>query len=163
VQQISPRMRAAIRRYARDDDDADDLLQDCWVQVIVQLENFKRNGSFPAWAIAVGKNVGRMARRRRQRTREQRAAPDSSEAVLDRRPNPEEQLVSNEIGELLSSALARLPDRERDMMVLRFIEDRSTADAAAQIGVTVRSARTIQRRAIHRLRSMSDVMEQLLH
>ena len=163
MQQISPRMRVAIRPYARDDDDADDLLQDCWVQVIDQLDNFKRNGSFPAWAIAVGKNVGRMALRRRQRAGEQRAAPESSEAVLDPGPNPEEQLVSSEMGELLNSALARLPDRERDMMVLRFVEDLSTADAAARIGVNARSARAIQRRAVHRLRSMSDVMEKLLH
>ena len=162
VQQISPRMLAAIRRYARDDDDAHDLLQECWVQVMEQLDNFKRNGSFAAWAIAVGKNVGRTELRRRERTGEQRAAPESSDEVLDRGPNPEEVLIMNELRELLNSALARLPDRERDMIVLRLIEERSTADAAARIGVSVRSGRAIQLRALYRLQNMSDVMEELM-
>ena len=163
VRQISPRMLAAIRPYARDDDDADDLLQDSWIRVMDQLDNFRQNGSFPAWAIAVAKNVARTARRRRERTGEQRAAPESTEEVLDRGPNPEEELLSNERRKLLSSALARLPDRERDIMVLRFIEGRSTTEAAASIGVRVRSARAMQRRAIHRLRSMFDLMEKLMH
>ena len=156
-------MLAAIRPYARDDDEADDLLQDSWLKVMEQLDHFKRNGSFAAWAIAVSKNVARTVRRRRERAGEQRAAPESAEGVMDRGPNPEEELASQEVRELLNAALARLPDRERDMMVLRLIEERSTADAAACIGVTVRSARDIQRRAIHRLRSMSDVMEKLMN
>lgn len=163
VRQISPRMLAAIRPYARDDGDAEDLLQDSWLRVMDQLDNFKQNGSFPAWAIAVAKNVARTARRRRERTREQRAAQESVEEVLDRGPNPEEELLSNERRELLNSALARLPDRERDIVVLRIIEGRSTADAAARIGVGVRSVRALQRRAIHRLRSMFDVMDKLMH
>ncbi|MYA40313.1 MAG: sigma-70 family RNA polymerase sigma factor [Gemmatimonadetes bacterium] len=135
VRQISPRMLEAIRPYARDNDDADDLLQESWLRVMDQLDNFKHNGSFPAWAIAVAKNVARTARRRRERTGEQRAAPESTEEVLDRGPNPEEELLFNEQRELLNSALARLPDRERDIVVLRFIEGRSTAEAAARIGV----------------------------
>lgn len=163
VRQISPRMLAAIRPYARDDGDADDLLQDSWLRVMDQLDNFKRNGSFPAWAIAVAKNVARTARRRRERTGEQRAAPESVEEVLDRGPNPEEELLSNERRELLNSALARLPDRERDIMVLRFSEGRSTAEAATRSGVGIRSVRAIQRRAIHRLLSMFDVMDKLMH
>lgn len=162
VREISPRMLAAIRPCARDDDDADDLLQDSWIRVMEQLDNFKRNGSFPAWAIAVAKNVARTVQRRRERTGEQRTAPESAEEVLDRGPNPEEELASQEVREHLNAALARLPDRERDMMVLRLIEGRSTADAAARIGVTVRSARAIQRRAMHRLRSMSDLLEKLM-
>ena len=163
VREIGPRMLAAIRRYARDDDDAEDLLQDSWMTVMDQLDNFKRGGSFPTWAIAVAKNVARMARRRRKRTGDQRAAPESAEEILDGRPNPEEESVGNELRELLHSALARLPDRERDMLVLRIHEGRSTPEAAAALGVGVRSARNIQRRAIHRLRSMSDVMEKLKH
>ncbi|MYJ12660.1 MAG: sigma-70 family RNA polymerase sigma factor [Gemmatimonadetes bacterium] len=162
VRQISPRMLEAIRPYARDNDDADDLLQDSWLRVMDQLDNFKQNGSFPAWAIAVAENVARTARRRRERTAEQRAAPDSVEEVLDRGPNPEEELLFNEQRELLNSALARLPDRERDIVVLRFIEGRSTAEAAAETGVSVRSVRAIQRRAIHRLLSMFDVMDKIM-
>ena len=154
-------MLAALRPYARDDDDLNDLLQECWIRVMKQLDNFKQNGSFAAWAIAVGKNVGRTIQRRRRRAGEQRAAPESAEEILDRGPNPEEALVFRELRELLDSALARLPDRERDMLVLRLVEGRSTAEAAAEIGVSVRSARNLQRRAIHRLRSMSDLVEKL--
>ena len=76
VRDLSPRIRAATRRYARSDEDAHELLQDCWVQILDRLDAFKHRGSFTAWAIAVSRNVGRTRLRRSRRGRKRTVALD---------------------------------------------------------------------------------------
>ena len=57
VRELSPRIWIAIRAYASDDDHADDLLQDCWLRILEELDNYGRGGSFASWAVAVSRNL----------------------------------------------------------------------------------------------------------
>jgi RNA polymerase sigma-70 factor (ECF subfamily) len=52
------------------------------------------------------------------------------------------------------AALAALPERDREVLVLRFLEDLSTADAAAVLGVGEGAVKMRLMRALQRLRDV---------
>ncbi len=154
VRELSPRIWVVIRRYARDDDDADDLLQDCWVRILERLEAYKRRGSFAAWAIAVSKNVCRTRLRRARRQGVRTTALQDVAEVSGGPPDPLEQLRLDRQREILYAALGKLPDRERDAIVLRVLEGRDTEETATILNVAPATVRSLMQRGMYRLRRM---------
>jgi len=51
-------------------------------------------------------------------------------------PNPEQQTANSEIGRLLEEAIEKLPDAYRTILMLRDVEEMSTADAAEVLEIT---------------------------
>ena len=149
----------AIRSYARDDDHADDLLQDCWQVILERLHCYGGRGSFVSWAIAVSRNVCRMRFRQEKRAGGREIALLDAGEPVDRAPNPEEALVARQRREKLYRALGQLPGRERDAIVLRVIEDRDAAETAEALGVSSPAARALVARAILKLARMKDIQQ----
>ena len=158
-----------IRHYARDDDHADDLLQDCWVHILERVHRFKGGGSFTAWAISVSKNVCRMHLRRKSREGVPHVALESVEHLVSRDldlteaedvPTAAESLQRLR-QQAIYKALGRLPDRERDVVVLRLVEERDTSETAAILRVSEPAVRSILLRGLTRLRRMKEVRELL--
>ena len=157
VRELSPRIWVAIRRYARDDDDADDLLQDCWVRILEHLEAYKRRGSFAAWAIAVSRNVCRTKLRRARRTSARTVAIEDFAEVSGGPPDPLEQLRLDRERQVIYGALGKLPDRERDAIVLRVLEGRDTEETATILNVAPATVRSLLQRGMYRLRRMEQL------
>lgn len=164
VRDLGPRIWVAIRPYARDDDHADDLLQDCWIRILEQLDTYRRDESFAAWALEVSRNLCKMRARARKRAgfvevpvgriegAEQEDDPgfaEESRQAANRWPEPWKRTVYE--------ALGRLPEREREMIVLRLLEGRKASEAAKILGVSVRAARLILARGMARLRQMEEL------
>jgi RNA polymerase sigma factor (sigma-70 family) len=53
---------------------------------------------------------------------------------------------------LVPSLLADLPERERTMLVLRYVDDLTMAQAANELGISTRAAESLAARALQRLR-----------
>ncbi len=157
VRDLSPRISASIRRYALTDEDAHELLQDCWVQILDRLDAFKHRGSFTAWAIAVSGNVGRTRLRRLTGGRKRTMPLDDVAKVPSDEPDPLELAIARREREIVFEAVATLPDRERDAIVLRLFEGRSTRESAEILGVAPAAVRYILQRAMYRLRRMKKV------
>lgn len=166
VRELSPRIWVAIRRYARDDDQSDDLLQDCWVRILERLDTYRRDGSFAAWALEVSRNLCRMKARARKRAvevvpvrnvDEQAGGDPGSAAGSPQTEDPRRESRKR----VVYAALGRLPDRERDVIVLRLLEGRTTAEAAEIVGVSERAVRMILVRGMTRLRQMEELRELL--
>ena len=58
-------------------------------------------------------------------------------------------------------ALARLPDRERDVIVLRLFQEKTAAEAAEILKVSERAGTDILQRAMTRLKRMEELQELL--
>ena len=154
----------AIRSYADSDDEADDMLQDCWVQILEELDSYGQRGPFAAWAMAVSKNFCKTRARAEKRV-------SVSEITLghmgqmpgnpDELPWPAEQGRQQLWKQVVHDALARLPDRERDVIVLRLLKGRDTAETALTLGVSESGVRSILLRAMSRLRRMKGLREVL--
>lgn len=169
VREVSPRIWMAIRHFARDDDHADDLLQDCWVRILQRMHRFKGRGSFTAWAIAVSKNVCRMHLRRKSREGVMKVAFESVENLISRERDLSETEDLPTTAESLQQlrqqavykALGRLPDIERNAIVLRLLEGRDTAETARVLRVSEAAVRASLLRGVNRLKRMKEVRELL--
>lgn len=164
VRELSPRIRVAIRGFAQSDDEADDLLQDCWVQILQDLDSYGQRGSFAAWAVSVSKRCCNRRVHVEERVRAAEVAvghPGEMPETLDETQWTAEQ--SNRISweQVVHDALGQLPDRERDVIVLRLLEGRDTAETAIALGISESGVRLILLRAMTRLRRMKGLREVL--
>jgi RNA polymerase sigma-70 factor (ECF subfamily) len=73
--------------------------------------------------------------------------------VADLAAGPERLLLSGEIGAMQQAAMHSLTPTERTAFVLRHMEDRTTAEIAAALGIEPNAAKQAVFRAVHKLRS----------
>jgi len=158
VRETSPRMLRVIRGYARDDDHAADLLQACWIRIYRKRARFSGTGSFLGWALTVCRNVCRAEARKRRHGSLVRL--DQHPDLPDRTPGPAEQLRSKDRAAALYAALERLRERERDAILLRILEGRSTAEVARILEVKEASVRSLVHRGLKKLRQMDWLAEE---
>jgi RNA polymerase sigma factor (sigma-70 family) len=87
--------------------------------------------------------------RRRESRRQQREQESLMEASLE---TSDTQTVWTKLAPVLEDAMARLRDRDRDALVLRFFENKSMKEIAAALGLEERAAQKRVRRALEKLR-----------
>jgi RNA polymerase sigma-70 factor (ECF subfamily) len=68
--------------------------------------------------------------------------------------SPSKQLLRQELRKRVQDALARLSERDRDVLVLRYLEQLSTKQTAEVLRITVGAVKTRHLRALERLRTL---------
>lgn len=81
-----------------------------------------------------------------------RVSPDLNPALEDRRPGPARQLLAQEAWARLREAFQRLPDRERLIIVLHYVEDITMADIAKVLEISQGRVSQLHARAIAKLK-----------
>ena len=157
VREVSPHLLAVIRGYVQDNDSADDLLQESWVRILERLENYRPRGTFVGWAVAVTRNVCKSSLRRARRADQAEVGIDDLGGVPGDTPDNEEQRTQRRLRTALFKALSKLPDRERETIVLRVLEGRSTEETAEKLGVSRAAVRDLEERGLYRMRRMRAV------
>jgi RNA polymerase sigma-70 factor (ECF subfamily) len=126
----------ALRRYAwallRDDQSADDLVQDCLERAVSRWHLRRRDGNLRAWLFAILHNLFISSRRTLARRGPHGPLDDLAEP-LQAVGDPEQVAVSRD----LLSALNSLPDEQRAVILLVVVEDLSYADTARALGVPI--------------------------
>ena len=119
---------------------AEDLVQDVFVQAQRHWDHVVSLHQPDAWL--------RRALVNRARSRWRRLAIEARHRRID-----DAMLVMTEPAEAVWDAVRRLSRRQREVVALVFVEDRSVVDAARLLGCTEETARTHLRRALARLKS----------
>jgi len=113
-----------------------------YLRIVSGAARFSRKSSFKTWVFGVIRMTARSERRRAwlwsARHRRSEAALDVADSAIRADTNVEEA----ERAEGLARALARLSQRQREVLQLAFYHDLTIEDAARVMGVTVGSART---------------------
>ncbi len=124
----------ALRRYAwtlvRDQDAADDLVQDALERAIRRWHLRQRDGDARAWLFAILRNLFISGLRQRAR-RGPHVGLDQALELPAQEPGPERQAIA---GDALA-ALARLPEEQRSLLLLVGVEDLSYQELAHVFGV----------------------------
>jgi RNA polymerase sigma-70 factor (ECF subfamily) len=132
------RLYRAARAILRDDGEAEDVMQQAYVNAYSHLSQFDGRARFATWLTRIA--VHEALARTRRRGRHADVAPESPAAArpspAEAAPDPERLAWSRELGALLESAIDRLPDGTREVFVLRQVEGMSTQEVAAALDVS---------------------------
>ena len=152
VARYSPRLRVYLRQMlcagGGDAHAADDALQDVWLDLFRSIGRLEDTGAFAAWLYRIARDRAyRILRRRGVRIVSMGDAADvAAEAE-------EDAVVDGEVSVILHASLDRLPHDQREVLLLRFIEEMSYEQIASTVGCgvgTVRSRLHYAKRALRR-------------
>jgi len=138
MRRYNERVYRAARAIVRNDQEAEDVLQQAYVNAYTHLRQFNGAAQFSTWLTRIAINES-LARVRRQGKYEAFDDERSDvEPFIYRHPteNPERQAFTSELRELLEWAIDTLPDGMREVFVLRDVEGLSTSEVAECLGVT---------------------------
>ena len=148
------RLYRTARAITRDDREAEDVMQQAYVNAFVSLRQFKGHAQFATWLtrIAINEALSRVRRRGRYEPFDE-VLPNMDTFMPSRTtPDPERQAFTGELRDLLEWAIDALPDGAREVFVLRDVEGLSTAETAASLGVSEDVVKTRLSRARGALR-----------
>jgi RNA polymerase sigma-70 factor (ECF subfamily) len=139
---LSPRVYGVCLRLARDSAEAQDCTQDTFITAWQMLGEFRGDSAIGTWLhrIAVNEVLGR---RRKQATEARHLKEFGAEP---QRPQGDSATLED-----LERAIAKLPERARDVFVLRAVYGHTHEEIAGLLHVTVSTSKTHYFRARHLL------------
>ena len=129
--------------------DAKDLFQDAFLQCYRALPQLRAPGAFRTWLFRI---TVRRARRHLLARPGPGALADADGFAAPPVPAGTDRLELDEDVARLRSSLARLPERQREVVVLRHYEDLSFAEIATILGIREDAARANHYQGLKRLR-----------
>jgi RNA polymerase sigma-70 factor (ECF subfamily) len=149
--------------------DPSDIVQEALADAARGLDDYLRDRPVPfypwlrrfAWERLVEVNRRHLQARRRSVAREERwdvhlhdqSARALAARLLDNGTTPSRRLMRQELRDQVQAALDRLDPRDREVLVLRYLEQLSTAEIAATLGVSIGAVKMRHLRALQKLRA----------
>jgi RNA polymerase sigma-70 factor (ECF subfamily) len=147
-----------IVRGILDDGEAEDVMQDAYVRAYQHLGQFEGRSTFVTWLtrIAMHEAFARLERLKRHTSLDDEFLTDMK-LTLASTDNPEQNAVNRELRVALEAAILSLPPKYRSVMMVRDVEEMSTAEAASALEISeeavkvrLHRARALVRRALYR-------------
>lgn len=150
LDRLGPRLLAfALRMTGGDRALAEDVVQEAFLRLWKRAGDWDAAGAarMSTWLGRVAANLAIDARRRAARTRPLPEGWDPADGA----PGVEARMIRAESLSALDRALAALPERQRQAVVLRHVEGYSNPDIAAMMGVGVEAVESLTARGKRRL------------
>jgi RNA polymerase sigma-70 factor (ECF subfamily) len=151
------RVYRAIRSILRDDSESEDVMQEAYVRAYEHLAQFEGRAQFSTWLtrIAVNEALKRLAARGKLDPLDQKLYEGEDGAMSEfqsNSPTPEASASRSEVRGLLEEAIMALPVTYRTVIVLRDVEEMSTAETAEVLSLTDTNVKVRLHRAHELLR-----------
>jgi len=150
IEALIPRLRRYARALVRDPVAADDLVQDCLARALRKIHLWEKGTDLRAWLFTILHNqhisLARLAMRQRAIVELQKR-----KSGLALSPN---QIARLELRDL-ERAIARLPDRQRSVILLIGLKGLSYQEAASVVNLPVGTVRSQVSRGRETLRTMT--------
>lgn len=161
VTEFGPRMRAVIRRYLRSDADADDALQDAFLNAARAIDRFKQDSALSTWLHTIAARSALMKLRSQRRQLEETGIDalvpgytSFGHRVMPAVQQPPEEVQSRQAQELVRQQIEKLPEMYRTVLMARDIEQLSTEEAAEALDMPEAALKTRLHRARAALRTL---------
>jgi RNA polymerase sigma-70 factor, ECF subfamily len=152
------RLYRVARAVLQNDADAEDAVQQAYVNAYRHLNQFEGRSRFATWLTRIAVYQALAERRRTRGIPFEANDQQHVEVALSSGPDPERQAYVGELSALLASALAALPEGYRSVFMLREVDGFSTGDTAQRLRLTEGTVKTRLHRAKDLLqRKLQDV------
>jgi RNA polymerase sigma-70 factor (ECF subfamily) len=156
VRTFGGRLLAVARRYVRTEEDAQDVVQSAYLNAFRALERFEGSCQVFTWLHRIVVNTALMKLRTRRR-RPEESIEDLLPTFQDDGHHVEQfsdwgaradvLVEQRQARATVQACISRLPDNYREVLVLRDIEELSTQEVAASLGMTTTAVKVRLHRA----------------
>ena len=145
------RLFRVARAILKNDADAEEALQDAYLDAYRHIRTFEGASRFETWMTRIVINQALMRLRKRQRDRvvvpfgsTRRDADDRSESMIadERTESPPMSVLRGEVRQLVERRIDELPDQFRVVFVMREVQEMSTEEIAECLSIPAATVRT---------------------
>ena len=160
MRRFNRKLFRVARSILKNDEDAEDALQDAYLQAYRRMGDFRGEAQLGTWLTRIVINQALMRLRAERRDRVVVSFPQDSaggagaELPDDKSESPNDAAFRAEIRRLLEHHIDELPMPMRTVLVMRDIEDMSVQETADSLGIPAATVRTRLFRARALLREM---------
>ena len=157
VKRYQTKVHNLAMRLTRNEEDAEEVLQDVFVTVYRKIESFEGKAKFSSWLYRITVNAAFMKLRKKKQ--------DHSVSLEDLAPSVQNQAreqgslflassdsvaINREVRDALEGAISRLPDDYRAVFVLRDVDGLSNKEVSDILGLSIPAVKS----RLHRSRLM---------
>ncbi len=160
VERFQDRLHSAMLQIVGSHDEAEDVVQESFVQAYLKLDTFQGNSQFFTWLyrIAFNNALSRGRRKRHQISLEQHRDLTGSDPE-DRIEAPDEPLLRSERISQVRAALEMLSEEHRAILILREMQDTSYEEIAVILSINIGTVRSRLSRARLQLKQQLEILE----
>ncbi len=153
VTKYEKRLYNVVYRICKNEEDAQDVLQDAFVKIYTGLHKFREESSFYTYAYRVASNTAIDFVRKAAKSNNTESIYKEGEGgeytleIADERPSPEEETLNNELSRELFAAINSLQTDHREALVLRDVDGLSYDEISDILGITLGTVKSRINRA----------------
>ena len=146
------RYRDAIHRLflqrTGNTEDADDLLQETFIKVYMNLHRYSPEYTFGQWLYTIARNTFIDYVRKRQ---DDLPIDEKFSSPASNTPTPEESVINSQQRNQIELCIARLPENYRRLIRMRFFDEYSYEEIAVKLSLPLGTVKTQIHRARERM------------
>lgn len=153
------RIYRVLLAVLRDAEAADTLTQECFLRAYQKRQSFRGESAVATWLVRIALNLARDHQKSRRQSFWRRltgSAGEHTEAAAtelpDRQASPERVLLAREETRAVARAVDHLPARQREVFLLRFVEEMSLEEIAQATGLETGTVKSHLSRALNAVR-----------
>ena len=144
MRRYNQRLYRIARAILHNDAESEDVMQDAYVRAYTHLGQFAARSPFSSWLTRIAVNEA-LARRRSSKQQQEVDATEFDGEIsmqnLHKSADPEQTASGAQVRDLLEQAVLDLPEQYRTVVMLRDIEELSTAETADALDLTVENVK----------------------
>ncbi len=144
-------------RFTRNQEDAEEVLQDVFTTIYQKLEGFQGKSAFSSWLYRIIVNAAFMKLRKRRQSNTvyiEDLSPQTKQITIEKDNTPGQRVdllsMNRELRETLEGAINRLPDQYRAVFVLRDVDGLSNQEVGEILDLSIPAVKS----RLHRSRLM---------
>ena len=147
-------------QYMRNESDAMDVLQECFIKIFRNLKNFKGDSRFDTWVYRITVNTCKDFLRKSEKNRQNEYYFISNEdenfitEIPSKEATPEEDISQRETAEELMKCMERLPFDHREVILLRDIQNLSYDEISEMLSTSLGTVKSRINRARSSLKKL---------
>lgn len=150
IRRYNQRLFRLTRSVLKNDADAEEAVQEAYIQAFLKLDQYNGTGEFASWLSRIALHKAYQYLRKNMN---QRIEPEEYSQSLTNEVIPPDRLAhSSALRAFIERSIDSLPDEFRVVFVLRVVERLSIAETADLLDLPLNTVKTRQYRALKKLR-----------
>ncbi len=151
-QQFFPRVFAYVYGRTRNVQQTEDLVAEVFERAFLKMGSLRNDEAFATWLFTIARNL--VTSHDRRRGREAVVDPDVLRSVIATNVSVENEVLVREEVAAVMDCLKRFPQREQDIVSLKFDAELTNSEISAVMGLSEANVRVVLFRTLRKLREM---------